>query len=314
MSKSFNIITLSETWLTDNDNLNNFEIQGFQPPFVLNRSSHAGGVLCWVKNGIAAKRRYDIEVINLEALWLEVRCNNQKFLLCTVYRPPNVTSFYDDFQISLDNTLQSPNHLIIIGDLNSDLNTNMGNKLKAFAHSNRLTIHINQPTRITERSSSVLDQCLTNCPALIKNTGVLPPLANNDHCTIFLNLKFKYSIGKSYRRQIWKFSNADIEGYKGFLSSYNWDSCFSPDKTVDQSCDRITQIIFSAAKKNIPNKIVMISPNDKSFYNNQLRQMKRKLNRLHNKAKTLIRPSAGNSLGLKETCILEKFKRRKKNS
>ena len=66
ISKSFNIITLSETWLTNNDNLNNFEIQGFQPPFVLNRSSHAGGFLCWVKNGIAAKRRYDIEVIILK--------------------------------------------------------------------------------------------------------------------------------------------------------------------------------------------------------------------------------------------------------
>ena len=312
ISKSFNIITLSETWLTNNDNLNNFEIQGFQPPFVLNRSSHAGGVPCWVKNGIAAKRRYDIEVINLEALWLEVRCNNQKFLLCTVYRPPNVTSFYDDFQISLDNALQSPNHLIIIGDLNSDLNTNMGNKLKAFAHSNRLTIYINQPTRITERSSSVLDQCLTNCPALIKNTGVLPPLANNDQCTIFLNLKLKYSIGKSYRRQIWKFSDADIEGYKGFLSSYNWDSCFSPDKTVDQSCDLITQIIFSAAKKYIPNKIVMIRPNDKSFYNNQLRQMKRKLNRLHNKAKNSNTPECWEQFRFERNLYLREVQKAKK--
>ena len=28
----FNIITLSKTWLANNDNLNYFEIQGFQPP------------------------------------------------------------------------------------------------------------------------------------------------------------------------------------------------------------------------------------------------------------------------------------------
>ena len=80
IAKLYDIITISETWLTDSDNLNNFEIAGFQSPVVLNRTGHAGGVLCWVKNGIAAKRRTDIEVNNLEALWLEIRCINEKFL------------------------------------------------------------------------------------------------------------------------------------------------------------------------------------------------------------------------------------------
>ena len=76
VSHIFDIITISETWLTDNDDLQDFLIESFQPPFVLNRAGLAGGVLCWVKNCIAAKRRTDMEVTNLEALWLEIRCHN----------------------------------------------------------------------------------------------------------------------------------------------------------------------------------------------------------------------------------------------
>ena len=46
LSKSFNVITVSKTWLSDSDNLNDYLINGFQAPFVLNRPSRAGGVLC----------------------------------------------------------------------------------------------------------------------------------------------------------------------------------------------------------------------------------------------------------------------------
>ena len=93
LSKKFNIITVSETWLSDTDSLNDFMINGFQQPFVLNRPTRAGGVLCWVKNNIAAKRRQDLENNQTEALWLEVRTCNNKFLLCTAYRPPNPSRF-----------------------------------------------------------------------------------------------------------------------------------------------------------------------------------------------------------------------------
>ena len=60
----------------------------------------------------------------------------------------------------------------------------MVNLLHQFATSNFLTIHVNQPTRITETSATVLDQFLSNIPNSFENIQVLPPLATNDHCTI----------------------------------------------------------------------------------------------------------------------------------
>ena len=284
LSKKFNIITISETWLSDTDNLNDFLIDGFQQPFVLNRPTRAGGVLCWVRNNIAAKRRSDLENNQTEALWLEIRSSNNKFLLCTAYRPPSQVDFYDHFQICMDRVQQSdiPFH-IIIGDLNSDPNTNLGRKLNTFASLNNLTQHINLPTRITSNSSTILDQCLSNCPMFIRGAGVLPPLANNDHCTIHLKVLFKADQSKCYKRQVWDFSAADTAGYIDYLQNFDFDRFFTAQYSVDEVCELITDTILGAAKQYIPNKIVTIRPSDKSFYNSYLRHLKLKLDRLHKK-------------------------------
>ena len=243
-----------------------------------------------MRNDIVAKRRKDLELNELEALWLEIRYKNKKFLLCTAYRPPGLSNFYDIFQSAMDKGQQSNmQDYIIIGDLNSDPNTHTGDKLNTFASLNRLKVHINQPTRITDRSSSILDQCLSNCPLIIRTSGIIPPLANNDHCTIYVKLTFKIKQPKPFKRHIWKFSEANTDGYKSFLDRVKWDECFQ-GKSIDQTCDNITNIILSAAKQFIPNKVVTIRPYDKSFYNHHLRQLKYKLNRLRNKAKNTNTP------------------------
>ena len=291
LSKTFNIITVSETWLSDSDDLNDFLINGFQRPFVLNRPTRAGGVLCWVRNNIAAKRRQDLETHQTEALWLEIRVGNNKFLLCTVYRPPSQADFYDHFQVCMDRVQQSdiPFH-VIIGDLNSDPNTNLGRKLSNFATINNLSLHINVPTRITSSSSTILDQCMSNCPMFIRGAGVLPPLANNDHCTIHLKVLFKTDPSKCYKRLVWDFSAADNVGYRNFLQNFNFDTFFNGQYSVDEVSELVTNTILLAAKQFIPSKTVTIRPSDKSFYNSNLRHLKLKLDRLHKRAKITNSP------------------------
>ena len=84
----FQIISLSESFLS-NVRHDNLEIPGFHPLFRKDRGSHGGGVACYVSSNLIAKRREDLEVPGMECLWLEIRSNNNKFLLCTCYRPPD---------------------------------------------------------------------------------------------------------------------------------------------------------------------------------------------------------------------------------
>ena len=42
-----------------------------------------------ISSNLVAKRRVDLESAAMECLWIEVRSNNNKFVLCTFYRPPD---------------------------------------------------------------------------------------------------------------------------------------------------------------------------------------------------------------------------------
>ena len=138
----YNIITLSETWLNDSDDLDNFRIDGYQKPFIQNRVHTGGGVLCWVADNIAAQRRLDLEVNEIEALWLEVRENVHKFLLCVAYRPPSCADFWTHLQNCLDKIYIARDvnsKVLLIGDFNSDFNTQQGQRLSDFAIINNLS-------------------------------------------------------------------------------------------------------------------------------------------------------------------------------
>ena len=88
----FDIITLSESWLSNKDKSDDLLLEGYQKPYRRDRNrglTSYGGVLASVKNDIACKRRKDIEPQDLECMWLEIRLKCFKFLLCVLYRPPN---------------------------------------------------------------------------------------------------------------------------------------------------------------------------------------------------------------------------------
>ena len=83
--------------------------------------------------------------------------------------------------------------IILTGDFSADPSTASGRKLATFVNVSAFTLHINEPRRITERSSSILDQFITNISEYVQNTKVDTPLLTNDHCTVYISLRFKIS-------------------------------------------------------------------------------------------------------------------------
>ena len=199
------IITLSETFLRQ-ETSHNLEIPGFHPIFRRDRGTHGGGVACYVSSNLVVTKRGDLESAGIECLWLEIRSNNNKFLLCTCYSPPDGNHvFWDELQYMIDLTyLGKVKNTILTGDFNADPFTANGEKLLSFSDINAFKLHITEPTRITEMSSSILDQ-------FIQGTNVDPPLLTNDHCTISITLKFKVSKLRPIERSIWQYKQADFE-------------------------------------------------------------------------------------------------------
>lgn len=285
----FDIITFSETWLSNKDKSSDYSMAGYQAPFRRDRADNSGygGVMAYVSSNVGCKRREDLESPNFEGMWLEILAKNEKLFLLVIYRTESSTTvdFWQDLQGDIGNvrSLYNPK-IMLIGDLNADPKTRHGKLLAEFAESNFFTMHIKEPTRVSQNSSSVLDQILTNFPQMVSEALVCSPVSNSDHCLISTTIKFKSKNKKAYIRRMWDFKRANFELYRQSLSKINWNNCFeSPN--IDQICFEVTNHILSAATAAIPNKLVTIRPSDKPWYTNYHRRLHRKKLRLYDNYK-----------------------------
>lgn len=120
----FDVISLTETWL--NSSISDLDIlfQEFQSPFRRDRidDSH-GGIAVYVKHNIPCKRRPDLELINIECVWLELSVRNKKILFGTFYRPPSsspnvLVDIENSIGMAVDTGLSE---IIITGDFNFNM-------------------------------------------------------------------------------------------------------------------------------------------------------------------------------------------------
>ena len=285
LSNMYDIIAVTETLLRPYHQ-HDLSISNYHDVIRLDRQDRGGGgCAVYVKNSLLYTRLHEIELPSVESIWLKIRSNNNNFILCVCYRPPDAPiSFWDDFQVQIDLAKEFGNYMLITGDLNADPNSNAGPDLRQFADQNHLHIHVDEPTRITPTTATILDQFLSNIPHFVHDISVLPPVSSNDHCTISARLKFRTFKQQAYERTIWLYNKANFDAFREALKSTNWDLCFE-NEDIDIVCQTWTDIFLSIAKRFIPNKIVTIRPDDSPWYNSYLRRLKRKLDRIHCKAK-----------------------------
>ena len=76
---------LSESKLDESFPPEQFKIEHFRIPFRLDRTSHGGGILLYVREDIPCKT---IKIDNaFEAIFIELNFRKQKWLLCSSYNP-----------------------------------------------------------------------------------------------------------------------------------------------------------------------------------------------------------------------------------
>ena len=170
MAINFDVITLTETWVDDSCNLEDFEIEGYHTPIVQNRKNRVGGgVLIYLKNTfekfIIRKSICFSDLYN-NILAIEAFKNKRKYCISVCYRSPsseNVT-FLQNFQKMVNNI--SKHNSIITGDFNYNLfNVKHHQETENFYNdliSSSFSPIITKPTRITEQSSTLIDHIWIN--------------------------------------------------------------------------------------------------------------------------------------------------------
>lgn len=301
----YDITAVSETWLSANDNENDFKIPGFHKPFWKDRIDRVGGgVALFIKDSYHCKQRHDLNVNELEAVWCEVRVNNIKSLFCSIYREPrSKAKTWELFEESLEQAkLTGIHRIFVLGDLNDDYQKTQS-KLRKICDEYHLTQVIKEKTH----ENALIDVIMTTSPDTVKDTGTLAPVLSK-HRPVFAECNFNASRGTTYKRKVYNYKNADWAGLRRDLQEKNWDPIFRLANVHEMTEEWTTQFI-DMMEKHIPTRNVTIRSAEAPWMTADIKKMMNKRNSLYRKSKT--KPHLWDNFKAMRNKIIEKIKEAK---
>ena len=150
----FDILAFSETWLNHSVDTEDLILESYQSPERKDREGdNHGRVIIYVKEGVYYKRRHDLEIQDLAAIWIEVANTRKHILFGLFYRPPNSDANYysmieDLLSLAVDTNISD---IIVTGDFNFNLlNPRSSTKISSLCTQFSFFQAIEQPTHFTE--------------------------------------------------------------------------------------------------------------------------------------------------------------------
>ena len=194
---NFDVICITESWLDDRNSDDDIKLKTF------NCLEETGQVTIMVEfvfmfviTFFFQKRKHDLELPNIECLWVEISIKNKIQLIVTFYRPPNSTnailsSIKSSIGLAFDTNISN---ILITGDFNLDiLKDNSSRKVRDLCQQFNFEQINNEPTHFTENSSSLIDLIITSNRNTILLSSVGKPFLEQNiryHCPVFCVLTF----------------------------------------------------------------------------------------------------------------------------
>ena len=178
---NFDVFTISETWITSNDNVGSFTIPGYSFVHAARSSQHAqrgGGVGIYVKANInftllcdSIPSHYNCDSL-MDVAGISARLSCGQFAIFSIYRSPKCTlTAVDSLEEFIRDISVQTDAIICAGDLNINvLNANDAGitVLQRFMSSLTLKQIIDEPTRITDTSATLIDIILASHELRVK--------------------------------------------------------------------------------------------------------------------------------------------------
>jgi len=184
------LIFLSETHVSADVELVELNIRGYRVESCATSNRRTGGVMVFVRDDI----KYKISTVQCESnyVWLlsiEFCLNRIKYLCTVMYHPPQTENakFVDYFSNYLDSVSTFDGINIIVGDFNFDLlkPSFYGEKILSQVYVSGFSQIVASPTRITDRSQTLIDYIITNKKSLSYEVHLTPKIS--DHCILSIH-------------------------------------------------------------------------------------------------------------------------------
>ena len=252
-------------------------------------------MVVYVRDTLICRRRPDLEIRGLEAVWVEIQTKSKKVLKGGFYRSPNSnTQYFNHTNKSIDRAYNTHfADVIILGDFNNNMLQDNNNKMKELIQVYSMKQLISDPKRFTENSSSLIDLILVRNSPNILTSGVADtfiPGLTRYHCPIIVLMKFLRPQNKAFKRRIWNYNLADFDKYCHVLTNSNLEEKLQQTTDIDQNTKEVTETIIYAADQAIPNRYVTIRPTEHPWITCHIKNLIRKHKRNFRKFKRTTNP------------------------
>ena len=258
----FDIFCVSETWLHEYIKDDEIHIPGYNI-YRRDRNTGAGGGVCiYVKEDIHVNLRTDLMFENIEAIWVEIRQGDTQYLVSCIYRPPSASKEYYERIVDMFESARMTDYPVIsLGDLNFDyvLNETLStNPIYYIETAYEMRQLIDQPTRVDDKTSSLLDVILTSHPELHRKSEVLK-YTLSDHFLIYTHIEFKGTKSPTADHNTVKFR--DMKNFDADIFAHDLMSCDILNGSQDEgeiSWEQWKSAYTKICDKHAPMKILRL--------------------------------------------------------
>ena len=283
------ILGLNETKLDNSVPKELTKVPGYQQ-IRLDRTCHGGGISIYVQDSVNFKPRDDIPIDGLELICIEIEPPKSKpFLVITWYRPPSdpVGSF-DKLEKVLAYLDREGKEMILLGDTNCDLTRRssdqlMDNNAKHMADIYELFSFkqlVEEPTRVTLETATLIDHIATTCARNIVKTGV-HEVSLSDHFLVYCIRKFNGAVEKGHKRiKTRSMKHFKEDEFLSDVSDICWEQFFQQTDNINTLVDDWSTLFALIIEKHAPLREMRVSEKHCPWINKDLKSLMKTRDRL----------------------------------
>ena len=175
------------------------------------------------KQHLQATQRKDLHFDGLEGIWIHVKFPSTSALFSVMYRPPDADHFFGLVNSPLGKAWLKSSNIFLMGDFNCDFSTKgllsvNTSKLRSIFEMFNTENVIQEATRQTLTSSSLIDLIVTTRKDLVSATGVFP-LGISDHNLIYATIRLKNKRPPPKIVKTRDYKRMDIESFRHDIES-----------------------------------------------------------------------------------------------
>ena len=182
MRGNIDILIITESKLDESFTKSQFNIDGYAPPFRIDRTKNGGGVIIYVREDIPSKELKDhTSPNNFEGIFFDINLKKSKWLVFGGYNPNknNITNFTCQLGPILDFYMAKFDNLLLLGDFNSEMSEA---PMIEFCETYNLSNLIKGPTCFKNpQNPSSIDLILTNRPRSFQHSTTIETGLSDHH-------------------------------------------------------------------------------------------------------------------------------------